>query len=319
MKVLIGPTPALADALPELQQEFPQVQFESFLTVSDMGTAIADADAYVGLLSRDLFLAAKRLKWIQSPSTGVDFYFTIPELVTSDVRLTSARGTHTACVAESALAMILAFTRGIREAIFAQQRHEWRFFEIRQKVVELTGSTMGIIGFGAIGRAIAKRAHAFDVRIVAVDVAPGDKPDYVAELWAMDHLEELLRCADYVVVTVPRTPQTLDMIGPAQLAQMKSTAILVGISRGGIINERALAQALREQRIAAAALDVLDPEPPAEDSELWDLPNLLLTPHIAGGTQFEAQHLLAIFRENLHRFLRGEFPLHNEVDKLLGY
>jgi len=319
MKVLIGPTPALPLAVADLQKEFPTVQFETFMTAPDMAVAIADADAYAGMITRDLFLAAKKLKWIQSPSTGVDFYTVIPELVASDVHLTSARGTHSACVAESAMAMILAFTRGIKEAIVGQQQHAWRFFEIRGHLVELTGSTMGIVGLGAIGRAIAKRAHAFDMRIVAVDVSPTDKPDYVSELWSLDHLDELLHISDYVVVTVPKTPQTLKMIGEKQIAAMKSSAMLVGVSRGGIIDESALVPALNEKRIACAALDVVDPEPPPDDSPLWDLENLLVCPHIAGSTQFADQYLLSIFRENLGRVLRGEFPLLNEVDKKAGY
>jgi phosphoglycerate dehydrogenase-like enzyme len=319
MKLLIGPTPGLAEALPDLQKEFPQVLFESFMTVSDMAVAIADADAYVGMLTRDLFLAAKQLKWIQSPSTGVDFYTVIPELVASNVRLTSARGVHTSCVAESAMAMILAITRGVVRSVKSQREHRWAFFEIRTELVELTGSTFGIIGLGAIGRAIAKRAHAFDAKVVAVDLAPLGKPDCVAELWGMDHLDELLSISDYVIVTVPKTPQTLGMIGAKQIGLMKSSAMLVGISRGGIIDESALVPALREKRIASAALDVVDPEPPLENSELWDLENLLLCPHIAGSTQYSDQHLLAIFRENLDRFVNGRFPLLNEVDKSAGY
>jgi phosphoglycerate dehydrogenase-like enzyme len=319
MKVLIGPTPGLPQALPDLQKEFPQVQFESFMTAPDMAVAIADADAYVGMLTRDLFLAAKKLKWIQSPSTGVDFYTVIPELVASNVRLTSARGVHTACVAESTIAMILAITRGVVASVKSQQKHRWAFFEIRTELVELTGSTFGLIGLGAIGRAIAKRAHAFDAKVVAVDLAPTNKPDYVAALWGMDHLDELLSISDYVIVTVPKTPQTLKMIGAKQIALMKSSAMLVGISRGGIIDESALASALKEKRIACAALDVVDPEPPPENSELWDLENLLLCPHIAGSTQYADQHLLAIFRENLDRFVHGRFPLRNEVDKEAGY
>jgi len=319
MKVLIGPTPALPMAIPDLQKEFPHVQFETFMDVPDLAAAIADADAYAGMITRDQFLAAKKLQWIQSPSTGVDFYLVIPELAASDVRLTSARGTHTACVAESTMAMILGITRGVVEAVKYQQKHEWGFFQIRGHLVELTGSTFGLIGLGAIGKAIARRAHAFDARIIAVDANPVDKPDDVAELWGMDHLVELLRRSDYVIVTVPKTQQTLKMIGAKELARMKSSAMLVGISRGGIIDEEALAAALQQKCIACAALDVVDPEPPAENSELWDLENLLLCPHIAGSTQYADQHLLAIFRENLGRFVHGKFPLLNEVDKKAGY
>ncbi len=321
MKVLIGPNPmGLELAIPDLKQEFPAVTFAHCPERAALTDAIADAGVYMGWLDRDIFLAAQRLTWIQSPSSGVDYFLTIPELVKGDVRLTSASGTHAACLAESVFGMIFAFTRGIRDSILAQQKHDWSIRnETRAHMAELTGSTMGIIGLGAVGRALAKRAAAFEMRIVAVDIYPRDKPAHVEALWDISHLDELLRMSDYVVVTVPRTSQTLAMIGTEQLALMKPSAILIGISRGGIIDQEALATALREKRLAAAALDVFKPEPLPEDSELWDLDNLLITAHIAGGTQHEGQYVLTIFRENLRRLLEDERPLRNQVDKQRGF
>ena len=316
MKVLVGPNSmGLERALPEFERTYSGIEFVHVAEHDALTEAIADADIYVGWLSQAAFGAAKRLQWIQSPSSGVNYYLAIPGFPESDVLLTSASGTHGACLAESVLGMILAFTRGIRDGVFAQQQHTWAGRTIRPKLAELTGSTMGIIGFGAVGRALAKRAQVFDLRITAVDLFPADKPEYVSALWGLDHLDDLLRESDYVVVTVPYTPQTDGMIGADQLAVMKPTAMLVGISRGGIIEQGALAQALREKRLAAAAIDVCKPEPLPADSELWDLENLLITPHIAGGTQFERQHVLDIFRENMGRFLNGDLPLRNQVDK----
>ena len=319
MKVLIGPTPALPMAIPDLQKEFPHVQFETFMDVPDLAAAIADADAYAGMITRDQFLAAKKLQWIQSPSTGVDFYLVIPELAASDVRLTSARGTHTACVAESTMAMILGITRGVVEAVKYQQKHEWGFFQIRGHLVELTGSTFGLIGLGAIGRAIAKRAHAFEMRVIAVDINTANKPDFVDELWGLERLNDLLKQADYVVVTVPGTPNSKGLIGEKEIAQMKPTAMLLGISRGGVVDQDALLKALKEKKIGAAALDVFVPEPLPADSELWDMPNLLITAHISGGTQYESQYVFEILRENLGKFVRHDLPLRNQVDKRLGF
>jgi phosphoglycerate dehydrogenase-like enzyme len=135
----------------------------------------------------------------------------------------------------------------------------------------------------------------------------------------LERLDDLLRESDYVVVAVPYTAQTADMLGARELALMKPTAMLIGMSRGGIINQEALVQALREKRLAAAALDVCDPEPLPADNELWDLENILITPHIAGGTQYEAQHVLEIFYENLARFRQGQFPLRNQVNKKQGF
>jgi len=320
MKVLIGGNPmGLENAIPELESKFPELEFVHVADRSKTAEFIGDVDIYVGWMSRDVCLAAKKLKWVQSPSSGIDYYLKIPEFKESDTLLTSASGTHAACLAESALGMILAFTRGIRDSILVQPKHEWAIRQIRPKLVELTGSTLGIIGLGRVGRALAKRAAAFDMRIVAVDAYPGAKPESVEELWDLDGLDELLKQSDYIVVTVPRTPETIDMIGAEQIALMKSTAMLVGISRGGIINQDALANALSENKIAAAATDVAMPEPLPEESELWDLDNLLITPHIAGGTQLEGQHVIDILTENLTKFLAGDFPLRNQVDKEKGF
>ena len=320
MKVLIGANQmGLEGVIPELQRTYPDIDFVHCPVREEIAHDITDADIYLGWLNRDIFLAAQKLKWIQSPSSGINYYLVIPELVESDVFLTSASGTHGACLAESTFGMIFAFTRGIRAAIQLQPQHRWGLWEIRPTMVELTGSTLGIVGFGAFGRALAKRAHAFDMRVVAVDLFPNNKPDYVDELWGLSGLNDLLQQSDYVVVAVPHTPQTDGMIGAAQIALMKPSAMLVAMSRGGIVEQTALTEALRAKRIAAAALDVTYPEPLSADSELWDLENLLITPHVAGGTQFEGKYVLDIFRENLERYLAGTLPLRNQVNKQLGF
>lgn len=320
MKALIGPNfMGLEKGLPDLQQKFPDVDFVYCAERDGIIDAIADADIYMGWLQAEIFNAAKKLKWIQSPSSGVNYYVAIPELVASDVLLTSARGTHAACLAESTFGMILAFTRGIRASILQQQQHEWAGGGIRSGMVELTNSTLGIVGFGSFGRALAKRAWAFDMRVLAVDLYPSGKPDTVDDLSGLDKLDELLHASDYVVVTVPWTPDTDGMIGAEQIAKMKPGAMLVGMSRGGIIDQDALAAALKEGHLSAAALDVCKPEPLPAESELWDLENLILTPHIAGGTQYEGQHVLNIFEENLGRFLNNELPLRNQVNKEAGF
>ena len=316
MKVLITRTQInMEEAIPDLEREFPGVEFVYCAERSKVPEMVGDADVYFGGLNREIFLAAKNLKWIQSSSTGINPYLAIPELVESDVLLTSARGTHSVCLAESVLAMILAQTRGIVDCIRLRAEHKWSGRDIRRSLQELTGSTMGIIGFGSVGRALAKRAQAFGMRILAVDAYPGDKPDYVTELRGLDGLDDLLRESDYVVVTVPYTPQTDNMIGSEQFALMKPSAMLVLISRGGIVDQEALAQALRKGQIARAAIDVAVPEPLPPEHELWDLDNLLITFHVAGGTQYESQYLIDIFRENLKRFLNGDLPLRNQVEK----
>ena len=319
MKVLIGPNfMHLEQGLPGLKRDYPEVEFVHCAERDGVADAIADADIYMGWLSRDLFLAAWNLKWVQSPSSGINYYLEIPGFVDSDVLLTSASGTHGACVAESAMAMILGITRGIREGVLAQKGKAW-VNTIRGSLLELSQSTMGIVGFGKIGRALGKRAHAFDMRILAVDMYPNDQPDWVYGLWSLDRLDDLLRESDYVVVTVPHTDETHGMIGADQIAQMKPSAMLVGISRGGIIDQDALITALKNRKLAQAALDVISPEPLPVDSELWEMDNVLIMPHVAGATQFEGQHILEIFRENLDRFLKGDFAMRNLADKQRGF
>lgn len=320
MKVLIGANMmGLEGTMAELQRQYPDVQFVYCPNREDTAAMIADADIYMGWLDGEIFRAAKQLKWIQSPSSGVNYFIDIPELVAGEVLLTSASGTHAAGVAESAMAMILAFTRGIRAAIQIQPTHTWAMREIRRDMLELTDLTMGIIGLGAIGKALAKRASAFDMHVLAVDMYPDNKPETVHELWGLDRLDDLLAQSDFVVVAVPYTAQTEGMIGAAQIAKMKPTAMLVPMSRGGIVDQDALVDALREKRIAAAALDVTKPEPLPADHPLWDMENVLVAPHISGGTQYESKYVLEIFRENLDRFLNGRLPLRNQVDKQRGF
>jgi phosphoglycerate dehydrogenase-like enzyme len=320
MKVLVGANVmGLEHGIPTLQQQYPDIEFVHCPVREEALQMIGDADIYMGWLNREMFLAAKKLRWIQSPSSGVNFYCDIPELVEGDVLLTSASGTHAACVADSAMAMILAFTRGIRLSILDQQERRWAPGNIRPHLMELTESTMGIVGIGAIGRAVAKRAKGFDMRVIAVDLYPTQQIETVDTLWGLDRLDDLMRESDFVVVAVPYTPHTKGMIGAAQIAQMKPTAMLVAMSRGGIVDEGALAQALRMGKVAAAAMDVFETEPLPADSELWSIDNLLITSHIAGGTQYEGRTVLKLFHTNLDRFLRNEFPLQNQVDKRRGF
>jgi phosphoglycerate dehydrogenase-like enzyme len=321
MKVLITRNAMrISDAIPDLTAEFSGVEF---VYCPDRGQAaglVSDVDVYVGSLNREVFLAAKQLKWIQSTSTGVNQFMAIPELVESDVLLSNVRGVHSVPLSESVIGMILSFTRGIRECIQSQPNRQWgQPPGIRSRLHVLAGTTMGIIGFGSVGRALAARAQAFDMRILALDMFPTNKPDYVAELWGRDRVDDLMRESDYIVMTVPYTPLTDSIVGAEQLALVKPDAMLVLISRGGTVDEAALAQALRENRLAAAAIDVVKAGRLAEDSELWDLDNLLITYHVAGGTQYEHRDVVDILRENLRRFIDGKLPLRNQIDMKLGF
>ena len=321
MKVLVGANPmGLEKGFSDLQAQYPDIQF---VFCSDRGDTLArelaDADIYMGGLNRDLFLAAQKLRWIQSPSSGVNYYCDIPELRDGDVLLTSASGTHAAGVADSTVGMILAITRGLQASAVDQANRVWNPVAIRPKLKELTGSTVGIIGLGQIGRAFAQRIKAFDTRVIAVDLNPNATSPHVDRVQGLDKLDDLLAESDYVVVLVPYTAQTQNMIGAAQLAKMKPDALLVPMSRGGIVDETALVAALKSGQIGGVAADVFRTEPLPADSELWTLPNSFVAAHIAGGTQFEGKYVLEIFAENLGRLLRNQLPLRNQVNKQAGF
>jgi phosphoglycerate dehydrogenase-like enzyme len=295
MRVLIGPNAmGLEKCIPTLSSAYPQIEFAYCADGARLAAEIASAEVFFGWPSREVFLAAKKLQWIQSPSSGVDRFLAIPELAEGPVLLTSARGTHGGALGDSVMGMILAFTRGIVPSALAQREHHWAR-ELRPAMVELEGTTMGLIGLGVVGRGIAQRAQGFGMRLIAVDAYNMSKPDSFAWVRGLEALPQLLAEADYVVITVPYTEQTRNMFAATQFGQMKRSAMLVGISRGGIIDEGALAEALRSEQIAAAALDVFSAEPLPADNPLWDAPNLLMTPHIAGGTQYEGRYLVEIF------------------------
>jgi phosphoglycerate dehydrogenase-like enzyme len=177
---------------------------------------------------------------------------------------------------------------------------------------------MGIIGLGQIGRAIAKRAHAFEMNVIAVDAHPMPKPDYVAEVRLLDGLDDLMRRSDVVVVATPITPETRGMIGPAQLELMKPGSYLLVMSRGGIVDEPTVTAMLHDGRLAGAGFDVTAIEPLPEESELWSAPNVIITPHCSPSSEQTRANVVAIMKENLRRYLAGE-PLNNVVDKKLGY
>lgn len=304
--------------LQELRDSFPQVDFVTGLSPEEAVRNAADADAMFGRISREVFLAARKLRWIQGPGAGVETLAQIPELVESDVVVTNTRGAHGATIAEHTFAMLLYLTRGLGHLAAAQRNKVWSRRPLEPRPLGISGLTLGLIGLGKIGSAIARRAHAFRMEVIAVD--PNDVPraDYVSEFWGLAGLPELLRRADVVVVTAPLTPESRGMLGPAQLALMKPSAYLIAISRGGIVDERALVAALKAGRLAGAGLDVTEQEPLPPESELWDTPNLILTPH-AAGTSLQSRALAtAIFRDNLARFLAGE-PLMNLVDLRRGY
>lgn len=305
------------DRLAEVRKTFPQVEFTAASDQDKILREIPDAEAVYGGITREAFLAAKKLKWIQNTGAGVEKLARIPEIAGSDVIVTNTRGAHAATIAEHAFGLLISLTRNLRQTFQAQRDHNWGV-QFDNPMVGLTGLTLGMVGLGNIGRAIAKRGYAFDMNVIAIDAHEVPKPDFVTELRLSDGLDDLLQRSDVVAVTTPHTPNTAGLLGERQLRLMKPSSYLLVVSRGGIVDEDALARMLSEGRLAGAGLDVTATEPLPEDSPLWDTPNLLITPHCSGRSAFTSASALAIFHENLRRYLAGE-PLTNLVDLKLGY
>ena len=295
----------------------PNARFVVATTEEDKRREIEDAEAFFGFgLKPDMISKARNLRWIQFSSVGVESIL-CPELLNSDIVLTNARGATAINISEHVLSLILAFARTLHTSMKNQMNKFWENFR-NLPVLEISGDTLGIIGLGSIGLQVATRAHAFDMRILAVDPTQTEKPDDVESLWKMDRLHDLLRQSDFVAICCPLTPQTKGMMGAPEFRAMKPTAILVTIGRGQIIDQAALAEALQTQEIAGAGLDVTDPEPLPSDSPLWEMDNVIITPHHAGASPKSWTRIFNLFCENLQRFVADE-PLTNIVDQARGY
>ena len=304
-----------------LSHDFRKIQ-TAIVNNDIIAQEISDAEiALTPSLRPAQFAAAKKLRWIHSPSAAVH-QFLFPEFLNSEVILTNGRDVHGPVVAEHVIALIFALAKNLPAAVRFQQRHIWGqeiAWGPAHRPRELAGATLGLVGLGSIGRAVAAHAAALGMHVVAARQHPENQtPQSVHEVLPSSRLDELLARSDYVVLAAPVTQSTQKMIGRPQLAKMEVDAYLINVSRGALIDESALIECLRGHKIAGAALDVFEKEPLPPDSPLWDMDNLLITPHTAGMSEklWERQYLL--FSENLRRYLSGQ-PLLAQVNKQIGY
>jgi D-2-hydroxyacid dehydrogenase (NADP+) len=283
---------------------------------------IEDADVlFAGFFSRDLFLAARRLKWIQAWGAGVDRLL-LPEVVKNRVLVTNAGGVHPTPISEHVIGLMLCLSRKLHLLIRNQIQRKWERYESSEsteQIEELSGKTVGIVGLGRIGTEIAKKAKCLGMTVVATTRdASRFTSTHVDRLLRSTDLNTLLAESDFVVLSLPLTEETQGMIGESQLKNMKPTAYLINVSRGKIVQEDKLIEALKQEWIAGAGLDTFENEPLPENSELWGFKNVIITPHVAGQTPYYMERLTNIFCENLKKFIHKE-PLINVVDKTLGY
>jgi phosphoglycerate dehydrogenase-like enzyme len=300
-----------------LKESFPQVEFVEAGDQAALLREIADADAVFGRVTEEMYQASSKLRWVQAQSAGVEWIWDAPSLQASDVVLTNFRGAHAQTIAEHAFGMLLYMTRSFPALLEAQKKKIW-MRPVEPRPTGLSGLTLGIIGLGNIGRAMAKRGAGFDMNVIAVDINEVPKPDYVSELRLLDGLPDLLQRADAVMIATPLSPTSRGMIGADELALMKPTSHLMVMSRGKIVDETALVAALKEKWIAGAGLDVQAVEPMPADDPLWDAPNTIISPHSSGQSEQTWTLGTGFLRENLTRFLAGE-ELVNLVDKSRGY
>jgi phosphoglycerate dehydrogenase-like enzyme len=305
-----------------LEKNFPQLEIVHLTSYERASEEIRNAEIVIAWSIRpEQFKAAAKLRWIHSPAAAVH-QLMFPELIKSDVILTNAREVHGPVVAEHVIALIFALAKKIPDAVRLQQRHVWGqeiMWRGRPSPRELAGATLGLVGVGSIGREVAKRASALGMRIVAVREHPEKgKPDGVEQVYASADLETLLQQSDYVVLAVPVTASTQKIMNAERFSKMVPSACLINVGRGPLVDEAALAHALHNHQIGGAALDVFEQEPLPADSPLWDLENLLITPHTAGLTEKLWDRHYALFSEDLRRYLAHQ-PLLGVVDKNKGY
>jgi phosphoglycerate dehydrogenase-like enzyme len=307
--------------LERLQARFPGVRVVAVEDPVDLAVALPDAEVFAGFyFPRAHFAAAQRLRWIHSASAGIEANL-FPELVASEVILTNSAGLHAVSIPEHVLAQMLVLARNFHEALRLQARAEWNRFGVISfgaTVCELHGANLAILGAGAIGSNLAQRAAALGMHVRVMRRDPSRQVPGAEAVLPPAALRELLAWADWVVCALPLTGETRGIIDAAALKTMRSSAFLINVGRGEHVDESALTEALRTGSIAGAALDVFNQEPLPSDHPFWSLSNLVLTPHVSGYTPQYFQKMLALFEDNLDRFVHDR-PLRNVVDKQLGY
>lgn len=299
-----------------LARAFPDREYVIWSTEDEFAQGLSEVEVLFTVHPpRGHWAKAKRLRLIQMSGAGVDALLPAPDLPPA-VRIANARGVHEPEMPEFVVAMILALAKRVPRALAQQARREWRMFA----GLTLEGATVGILGLGAIGQSVARRCKALGMRVIGTrrGGAGGSPLEHVDVVHGPDATDRVLRESDVVVVLVPLTPETRNLLGARALGLMRHRALLVNVARGGIVDEAALAQALEEGRLGGAAIDVFDTEPLPEESPLWRARHCIVTPHVAGLTRDYMERVGAILVENVRRLEAGE-PLRNEIDPRRGY
>ncbi|MGA3127371.1 MAG: D-2-hydroxyacid dehydrogenase [Candidatus Korobacteraceae bacterium] len=263
---------------------------------------------------KDFFAAAKNLKWVHVLSAGFDGIINLPGVSAKRMTITATKGIHGLPIAEHTICMMLMFLRGFNLLRDRQLKREWKRF---LEADELEGKTVGIVGVGEIGKVIAQKCKLLGMHVLGTGPRPVQN-EYLDRFYLIQDLQSMLPQVDFLILVCPLTAKTRGMIGEKEMQAMKDSAFLFNLARGPVINNQALLKALKEGWIAGAGLDALDPEPLPPESELWGLPNVIISPHMSAISPYYMHRAVKVFAENLRRFDQGE-PLLYQFDWDKGY
>ena len=328
-KLIVAPA-IDADRVQRVHEIAPTIEVINCRDAAHALEAIRDADGFFGKLTPELLANAKQLRWVQSPTASLEHYL-FPELIEHPCVLTNMRGLFSDVIADHVFGLVLCFARNLHTYVRRQVRSGWApvggeaersgfscgpamVSEIDRRHQHLADCTMGVIGAGEIGREVLRRAASFGMRRLAVDPVCRSVPGVIEEVWPTDRLNDLLAAADYVVIAAPHTPETTKLFRKTRFEAMKRSAVLINIGRGAIVDLADLTSALQRGVIAGAGLDVFETEPLPIEHPLWQMENVIITPHVAGASPRIAERHLATLLENVRRFAANEALL-NVVDK----
>jgi len=331
MKLVIHPA-VDADRLAKIREAAGSMQVVN-ANDHDVNTEIADADAFFGKITKALLEQATRLKWVQAPTASLEHYV-FDELVAHPCLLSNMRGLFSDVIADHVMGFVICFARNFHVYMRQQMHRAWvgvggesgrsDFItgpgiasSIDRAHLHLADCTLGIVGAGAIGREVGRLACAHKMRVLAVDPLVTSIPE-VCDVWPVERLTDLLAASDFVVIAAPHTPQTHKLFRRREFEQMKHTAYLINVGRGAIVDLADLTQALTEGLLAGAGLDVFEIEPLPADHPLWSMPNVMITPHVAGASPRIAERHTEVLLENIRRFVTGRPPT-TLVDKRQWY
>jgi phosphoglycerate dehydrogenase-like enzyme len=312
-------TAPIFDPEPEHYDAVRRVAPDIEITVHEGRSAPAEAfvepQIIFGWPSVDRLKDARELRWLHLPSAGADRYADRSNFVRDDVIISASKGVFSVPIAEHVMAMMLAFSRNMPLYWSQKLQAQWRRVP---PAGDVAGSTVGILGLGHIGLEVARRAHAFGASVIAVKRTPGEKPEFVDELYDESGTERVVERSDSLVLCLPSTERTRGFLSADRIARLKDGAFVYNIGRGTAIDQDALIRALESGRLGGAGLDVTDPEPLPEDSPLWAMPNVIITPHSSGSSPTNDKRRFEVFCDNLERFRSGR-PLEKLVDFKAGY